>query len=209
MTKNDLKNDIAWWHIYFHSFPAKERDKKNQIIWALEMNLAKIGCYYSKQHLTQGIVVLYHMQQYPFVFLNYFALEPALRGKGIGSAWMKHIIKKAEEKYPKDYLGLVLEVEDPAFSKNSTEYELKYKRLQFYERLGGNYFNAHYIQPPIDGKNSLPMHLMYFSNKHHSDMHLYEKKIIETIYFEKYHVVNQIDRTLLETLLVDIYSKID
>lgn len=68
-----------------------------------------------------------------FALLDYFAVYKELREKGLGSAAINEI-----KKHYGDELGinLVLESEDPEFSKNAKEIYIRERRVDFYRKNG-------------------------------------------------------------------------
>lgn len=83
-----------------------------------------------------------------FIYVEHFATEPHLRGKGIGIHTLKLLSSLSA-------LPIVLEVEPEHTSPDAV------RRIRFYERAGFHTWQTPYIQPPYSqGKNSLPMNLM-------------------------------------------------
>lgn len=81
------------------------------------------------------------------VFIEHFAVDPACRGQGIGSAMLAE--RKEDAAQP-----LCLEVELP-------ETETARRRIAFYERAGFTCNTYAYEQPPISrGKAAVPLLLM-------------------------------------------------
>ena len=86
-----------------------------------------------------------------FIFLENFAVDGKIRGRGIGSKFLKDIKKE----FSKD---IILEVEDP-FD------EMSKKRIQFYKRNGFILTEFGYMQPPLnDEVNDIPLRLMCYPN---------------------------------------------
>lgn len=63
------------------------------------------------------------------VMLDFYAVDSSLRGRGIGQTFLKEIRAKS-----KDYNGIILEVEDPAFAPNDKEKAIRKRRIEFYKR---------------------------------------------------------------------------
>jgi hypothetical protein len=205
----ELSLDTAWWQIYEDSFPLSERDSKDNILKAVEKKLAIVGSYQLKNH-TVAIVVFYCLQTsiLSFVFLNYIAIGHSGRNRGLGgklfSSLLLHI-EKMNELGTHKYQAVVWEIEDPDMAVNNAEKQFRERRLNFYRRLGGKYFKHIFMQPPIDGSTILSMRLMYYSPDQ-IDIPDFESVMIEAIYFQKYHVVNGVDKKILNDLLKQIWS---
>ena len=82
-----------------------------------------------------------------FRYLEHFAVEPALRGQGIGREMLRRYI--GEDPRP-----LILEVEPP-------ETDIARRRIGFYTRCGMFLSDFPYAQPPLnEGDGMLPLMLM-------------------------------------------------
>lgn len=78
---------------------------------------------------TEGYALL---GRYPgFAFLFLYAVEPRLRGQGVGSAFMRELFELCADA---DYL--VLEVERPECAVGAEERAVRERRVRFYEHLG-------------------------------------------------------------------------
>ena len=64
------------------------------------------------------------------VYGNYFAVHPELRSKGYGRAFLGAIVKKYRDR------PIIIEVSDPAASKNTEQRDIDKKRVRFYESAG-------------------------------------------------------------------------
>ncbi len=202
-----LKSDTHWWQIYEDSFPLSERDSKEIILKAVENNLAIAGSY-QLQDLTVAIVVFYCLDapDLSFIFLNYIAIGRAGRNQGLGARLFQSLIlqiKTMNAAKTRQYQAIIWEVEEPGEAGPDVELQLRRRRLAFYERLGGQYFQYLFMQPPIDGMTIIPMRLMYCLLDQ-LDINQFELAIINAIYFQKYYVVNHIDKSILRELLAQI-----
>lgn len=82
------------------------------------------------------------------LYVEHFAIEPGLRGHGLGSATIEKVSQISR-------LPIVLEVELPETSPEARA------RVAFYESLGFTGWQTPYVQPPYaKGKNAVPMMLM-------------------------------------------------
>lgn len=96
--------------------------------------------------------------------LDYYAIEPSYRSKGYGSAFFQAVCTQVP--------GLVLEVEDPAFSLDEQDRVKRERRIAFYQRNGckmtrlkASIKEEHYCimaGPATDGARLLaPMNRLY------------------------------------------------
>lgn len=84
-----------------------------------------------------------------FIYIEHFAVDPALRNSGTGSAMLQELVKQYQK-------PICLEVELP-------EDELTRRRIGFYERNGFVFNEYPYIQPPISkGKSPVPLRIMTY-----------------------------------------------
>lgn len=210
LTPQELSRDTEWWDIYQNSFPVIEQDSKQQLLHALEKGAAIIGAY-KQQGNTLGMVVFYPIHTHqapPFIFLNYFAIAKQARSHGLGGRLLSLVIEYTKAiACPNGarYTALVWEIEDPQDATHDTERQLRQRRLEFYQREGAQLFNSHFIQPPIDGENTVNMRLMYCLLENYQ-IHPHEKSITEAIYFAKYRPINNISPEILYQLLDHIFA---
>lgn len=134
--------------LYINSFPESQRRPAEQIFGAERpMNLCAIYTRSGAADVFAGIMTVWHFDD--FVYIEHFAIEPALRGKGIGAEALK-IICSALSK------PVVVEVERP----DSAD-PMAAKRIDFYRRAGFHSLPFDYIQPPYaPGLPSVPLLLM-------------------------------------------------
>lgn len=104
-----------------------------------------------------------------FVFIEHFAISPALRGGGIGSG----VMRLMEEQHPR----LVLEVEPP-HSLNAQ------RRIRFYEGLGFKTYVFPYLQPPYQAGGA-PLTMLLMQKGMSPEEHTFTK-IKNEIYLEVY-----------------------
>lgn len=77
----------------------------------------------------EGYALLRRHNGAAFLFL--YAVEPQLRGHGVGSAFMRELFDLCADD---DFL--VLEVERPECAENADELAVRERRIRFYEHLG-------------------------------------------------------------------------
>lgn len=84
-----------------------------------------------------------------FRFVEHIAVDPAIRGSGIGGRLMTAYIEESSK-------PILLEVEPPTT-------DLARRRVNFYKRLGFQYNHFDYVQPPLQkGQPDLPLKLMSY-----------------------------------------------
>lgn len=84
------------------------------------------------------------------IYVEHFAIEPGVRGKGYGKAAIEHLIKITGQ-------PIVLEVELPETSDEAR------RRVSFYERAGFCAWQTPYVQPPY-GKGKSPIQMMLMTH---------------------------------------------
>lgn len=93
--------------------------------------------FFGKKLVKDGKIITFvtGYQQQDYLFLDYFAVDKALRGHGIGQAFLKQVIEDANT-------FVILEVELPTD-------DLKQRRIHFYQRLGFHLNTYAYKMPKI------------------------------------------------------------
>jgi len=155
--------------LFMASFPPEERRS-----WDLQKELVGKGrlrlLLLSREEQFAGFVFYWALTH--FDFIEYFAVEPAMRGSGTGSQVMKLLMASGK--------NIVLEVEPP-------HNEDSRRRIQFYERLGFMAFPYIYKQPPYPPyQEPLDMWLMQKGMPH--EEHTFQQ-ISTEIYKEVYGMV--------------------
>lgn len=154
--------------LYIKAFPpAERRDEKHQrILTDTEDRLH--FCAISLEDETVGFLTYWNLGS--FLYIEHFAIDPAMRGLHIGSEVLHHLHENIS-------LPLILEVERP-------DTDIARRRIAFYERCGYILWKSHYLQPPYQkGQNPLPLYLMcHGSLKEETDF----AAIKDTLYREVY-----------------------
>lgn len=102
---------------------------------------------YRIYYMPAGFLAVWEFES--FIYIEHFAVDPALRNSGTGSAMLKELVKQYQK-------PICLEVELP-------EDELTRRRIGFYERNGFVFNEYPYIQPPISkGKSPVPLRIMTY-----------------------------------------------
>lgn len=165
--------------IYEESFPSNERQSKDTIKKRIEENIYQMFIGQLKDKIV-FMALLYPLKKTDFVLLDYMVTKEKFRSKGIGTRFIKNILKKTKPKY------LILEVENPRYGNNK---EQRQQRVKFYKSLGAKEMkNIRYILPPLSGNIPTEMILMVLPNYDEGkmDSHLVKKLIIQ-IYKELYN----------------------
>ena len=104
---------------------------------------------YRIYYMPAGFLAVWEFES--FIYIEHFAVDPALRNRGTGSALLQELVKQYQK-------PICLEVELP-------EDELTRRRIGFYERNGFVFNEYPYIQPPISkGKSPVPLRIMTYGS---------------------------------------------
>lgn len=105
---------------------------------------------YRIYYMPAGFLAVWEFES--FIYIEHFAVDPALRNSGTGSAMLQELVKQYQK-------PICLEVELP-------EDELTRRRIGFYERNGFVFNEYPYIQPPISkGKSPVPLWIMTYRSE--------------------------------------------
>jgi len=129
--------------LYEASFPPEERRNLTAQQALMNNGALRLGVL-DNDGIYAGFIFYWELTS--FTFIEHFAIVPALRGSGIGSAVMRLI----GQQHPR----MVLEVEPP-HTLNAQ------RRIHFYEASGFRAYDFSYLQPPYQiGASPVPMLLM-------------------------------------------------
>lgn len=130
------------WHLLETAFHAGERRDLETLKTILKDGQAQVWAC-EEQNRFMGMAVLWTFEN--FNFLEYLAVHPDGRGKGIGSAIMQTFLSEQL---------LLLEVQPPTDAINKS-------RIAFYERLGLRLNPYPYHQPPYQKRGeTFPLQIM-------------------------------------------------
>ena len=105
---------------------------------------------YRIYYMPAGFLAVWEFES--FIYIEHFAVDPALRNSGTGSVMLQELVKQYQK-------PICLEVELP-------EDELTRRRIGFYERNGFVFNEYPYIQPPISkGKSPVPLRIMTYKSE--------------------------------------------
>lgn len=155
-----LEEFDRFYQILSNNFPTKEIKEYNYMKDTFHAGLYQVLTLKDNDQIV-GIMSFY--QHDDFRFIDYFAIDGSLKGKGMGSEMLQYFINLDDKM-------VILEVEHP-------EDEQSKRRIAFYQR-NGLYLNDQfeYFVPPVRNlKHRFYFHLMS------------SKRKINNIEFEKYY----------------------
>lgn len=155
-----LEEFDRFYQILSNNFPTKEIKEYNYMKDTFHAGLYQVLTLKDNDQIV-GIMSFY--QHDDFRFIDYFAIDGSLKGRGMGSKMLQYFINLDDKM-------VILEVEHP-------EDEQSKRRIAFYQR-NGLYLNDQfeYFVPPVRNlKHRLYFHLMS------------SKRKINNIEFEKYY----------------------
>jgi GNAT superfamily N-acetyltransferase len=154
---------------------------------------------------TVGLALAHMLRHPPVLFVVYLAVVPEFRSRNIGAALFEELWTAGSRSYaargtPAE--GMVWEVDVPERATSEQGLQQGRRRIAFFTRLGGEVLPGSYVQPPVDGTVSVPMHLMFrpAPGKPLPD-HAAQSALVGALYFEKYHAANGIPEAVLQNLL--------
>ncbi len=130
--------------VFVESFPENER---RPLPWFKELveTEPRFHCkVVSKGSLCAALLCYWQFDG--FVYVEYLAVNPAIRSKGLGTLLMREFLDDIA-------LPVVLEVEPPVS-------QLTERRVGFYQRLGFRLLPDNYVQPSYGVVPGLPLKLM-------------------------------------------------
>jgi hypothetical protein len=199
-----LASDAGLWQLYDSAFPSTEREPRSVI---LDTQRRGDGVAVRAQHgvRTIGLALAHMLRHPPVLFVVYLAVAPEFRSRHIGAALFEELWTAGSRSYaargtPAE--GIVWEVDVPERATTGQALEQGQRRIAFFTRLGGAVLPGSYVQPPVDGTVSVPMHLMFrpARGKHLPD-DAARSSLVRALYFEKYHGANGIPEAVLQNLL--------
>jgi ribosomal protein S18 acetylase RimI-like enzyme len=107
-----------------------------------------------------GYAFIYVFEDIPAIWLDYLAINPRLRGTGIGSLVLTQLAQ-----YKNNETGIFIEVEKPKDQPGSKRDD-QLSRIRFYERFGAKRMPISYELPTDEGGFS--MYLYYKPAENHS-----------------------------------------
>jgi GNAT superfamily N-acetyltransferase len=177
--------DERFWEIYDQSFPVEEREPRSVIVNAARAGVGRIARAH-RDGVTVGVASAHLLKD--ALFLVYLAVDPALRGQGIGRALFDFVAADSSQ--------VIWEVDRPELAPDANERLRRERRIGFFRRVGGEPLDHPYRQPPL-GDDLPPVPMLLMARPRPSDI----GALVRAIYFEKYGAQNGIAVATLEALL--------
>lgn len=131
--------------LYVSSFPPDERRGFDELLRLIQECPRLTFNLIVKGDVPVGFLICWKLDD--FIFLEHFAVDHHLRGRGIGQEVIRTWLSTLA-------LPVVLEVEMPVHADQR-------RRVEFYQRLGFELYNVEYWQPPYSSdKRPVKMLLM-------------------------------------------------
>lgn len=140
--------------IYEEAFPAWEREDFEELLHrGINRDNQQLACIVGQQIV--GFATLSILHSIEWNFLEYFALDPSLRGQGLGSELWTMIKTRLHG-------PVVIEVEHPEqFGASDTEISIRQDRIRFWLHAGFNEIPIpNYCVPRADSQHFEPLILM-------------------------------------------------
>ncbi len=156
---------LHFWHLYEQSFPEIERKNHHGMTCALAKKQFHNELFYLA---SEPSALLAYWQYDRFCYLEYIAVNPMMKGRGIGTQIMQELISRTLH-------PIILEIEHVV--DDTTR-----RRKSFYERLGfiANPQHQHQQPPYQKGFEPLPMLLMTHPQTISKEAYKYFNQILTT-----------------------------
>jgi GNAT superfamily N-acetyltransferase len=200
-----LAADGALWQLYDSAFPSTEREPRSVILETLRRGDG-VAVRARNGVRTIGLALAHMLRHPPVLFVVYLAVVPEFRSRHIGAALFEELWTAGSRSYATrgtQAEGMVWEVDIPERATSEQGLQQGRRRIAFFTRLSGQVLPGSYVQPPVDGTVSVPMHLMFrpAPGKFLPDDAV-RSVLVRALYFEKYHGANGIPEAVLQNLLV-------
>lgn len=191
--------------LYRSAFPPAERDPEESILASIRQRrgVAASGGYlahfYAAVQDSQvlGLAFYGYYRDTSLGILYYLAVQPELRGQGMG-AWL---FKRILAQLPQDALncaglpprGLAWEVERPVDAASPAERDMRQRRIHFYQRHGGLLLDQVDFQAPPLAPDQPPVmyHVMFLPSPgfvEHMSSRRFLIDILDTILLHGYGI---------------------
>jgi GNAT superfamily N-acetyltransferase len=150
-----------WLNLYELTFPPEERFLAGELLRLLQDPARRplhhwLALIEAGQRLT-GLGLWQSLPEVATAYLWYLAVQPGLRGGGLGAALYQSILASALETHPL----LIFEVELPELAPDEAARQLRERRIAFYRRQGARLLGGvHYLETVGPHLPPVPMHLM-------------------------------------------------
>ena len=206
-TTNSAEFDRAM-QIYSSSFPPVETKPINKVVKMLLKDKDYHLFVMVKDGSVIGISLLYVFKKLRSGLLDYMAIIPEYRRKGLGTELFRRTLNRFKRICPHS-IGLFLEVQNEDFD-DLVERRIRKNRIGFYRRFGAKKVgNLDYLLPPQHGTRPEEMHLMIVPTKKVKSLSReYLLGLIKTIYakvygYRKDDLLKKFSRTKMSNLPLD------
>lgn len=194
--------------IYSSSFPPVETKPVNKVVKMLLKDKNYHLFVMVKDGSVIGISLLYVFKRLRSGLLDYMAIIPEYRRKGLGTELFRRTLNRFKRICPHS-IGLFLEVQNEDFD-DLVERRIRKNRIGFYRRFGAKKVgNLDYLLPPQHGTRPEEMHLMIVPTKKVKSLSReYLLGLIKTIYakvygYRKDDLLKKFSRTKMSNLPLD------
>ena len=154
--------------LYESTFPADERRNWDDLLTLCRSNPAHTFNLILKGEKPAGFLISWQLED--FVFMEHFAVDHHLRGRGIGKEVIRLWLSRQDS-------PVLLEVEPPVHADQK-------RRIVFYEQLGFRLHDVEYWQPPYSpDKHVLPMKLMSYGNLDVESRFAEIKRVLQSVVY--------------------------
>jgi GNAT superfamily N-acetyltransferase len=184
--------------IYNSSFPPNETRPVERVIVMLKEDENYHIFVAVKNNSVVGISLMYIFRALRIGLLDYMAVIPNYRRRGIGEGLFKFTFEKFGS-LVSNGIGLLMEIQRQNVL-DSEESLVSKNRIRFYTRLGAKVLGVNYLLPPV--RNGIEAEEMYLMIRPLGEVHYlsratvvkYIPAIYSTIY--QYHTNTLLERTL-------------
>jgi ribosomal protein S18 acetylase RimI-like enzyme len=155
----DAEGEAAFRRIYEQSFPASERAATDHVLADVATG-GRLAYRAGSGRALLGFGVLLQLTTVDALLLEYLAVDPATRSRGVGSVLLGAIVADLRSR-AQPPSGVVLEVEPAAGPPD--EEAIRGRRIRFYEDNGATIVPGapRYAVPDLTGGPHLPFTLMW------------------------------------------------
>jgi GNAT superfamily N-acetyltransferase len=141
-----------------HGFSADQRDKTSVVLANIAEGRRDCFVVRGDGQTLLGLAVLQPLKGLDVVLLEYLAVAPTFRDRGIGGQLFDCVVAD----YQKTTIGIVLQVEAPSAAKGA-ERDVRTRRVEFYRRHGADVVTGapSYRAPCTRGSGLLRYDLMW------------------------------------------------
>lgn len=152
-----------WLDLYETAFPPEERLPVSYFLHVLINRSTDIP---DDRHLLAvlnldkfaGLACYWDVEPLKVIYLWYFAVVPEERNLGTGTQIYHDLVQRI----PSGYLGMMFDVEMPAFALDDNQRNLRSRRIGFYRRNGACLVDGvHYMMQAGPFNPEMPMHIMF------------------------------------------------